>query len=176
VASLSLPGASQGSEVPAEAAVVDGRWQFKAQRQARNPLIGRYLRFADRFWRSRGVPPCGTPTIWLAEDLGGRVMGRASQDTCEMWLLTDLVREAQRRRTLYRLMGQSLLCQIVLHERGHLGGLNHSASGVMSVDGIGESITLARVPPRPRRAYGDGPCSRKVARDYNAGKWFDFTG
>jgi hypothetical protein len=65
--------------------------------------------------------------------------GRGERSTCTLWVVGQDVRAAVRERWRAGSGGDSardLLCTVVFHEVGHLGGLGHASDGLMSGDGI----------------------------------------
>jgi hypothetical protein len=91
-----------------------------------------YLAIAVSVWG--GAPDCGTPTIELHDTLvmpiaaegvpaGQPVTGLAWQDTCQI----QLSRQGLRSLRLWtgRKAFSAYLCDLVVHEVGHLKGLDH---------------------------------------------------
>jgi predicted Zn-dependent protease with MMP-like domain len=101
-----------------------------------HPIIGEMTDIAVDFWKERGVQVC-EPVPMQAPRLvdvdGIEAAGRASTALCRFWLQDFIVREALADR--WRRGGsdgfREVVCAMVVHEVGHLAGLQHSDTGVM---------------------------------------------
>ena len=140
---------------------------YPSERVANNPMLDRLYLFAVGFWAKRGVVPCGPVSILLSDQMNG-ANGAASSPkrpgmeyaACRLWVDTYLVRDAQRNSSL-----EDRVCNTVLHEVGHLGGLPHSRDGVMRpVDSIVGGFSI----DDRGRWRGAGPCGNYVANRHNA--------
>jgi predicted Zn-dependent protease with MMP-like domain len=104
-----------------------------------HPMIGEMTDIAVDFWTERGVQVC-EPVPMQAPRLvdvdGIEAAGRASTALCRFWLQDFIVREALADR--WRRGGsdgfREVVCAMVVHEVGHLAGLQHSGMGVMDVE------------------------------------------
>jgi hypothetical protein len=165
---LAPSGASAASgDMPAGAwSDSAGHWHFPGERLANNALLDEDVSFASGFWAKRQVSVCTNPRIMLADDLGDAVLGRAERDSCTMWVLTEIVRDAQARRRSRRIEGQEMVCNVTLHEDGHLGGLAHSHDGGIMDPNLPVSLEMS-FDGLTGRASGEGECGARVAARYN---------
>ncbi len=112
-------------------------YSFPNERPA-SPLTMSAVKVATVFWSVRGVDSCSNLTVMsapsLLDDDGIDAGGRAWLPTCKMWVLRRTERQAVQdlRYVWDSADGVEYLCATVIHELGHLGGLQHSTSGVMS--------------------------------------------
>jgi hypothetical protein len=130
---------------------------------------------AREFWQARDVEPCASPQVMEAPSLftgGSDATGRALQGDptrCKMWLhaswLRDTKAESWRNNDNLRVyMGA-----VVVHEMGHLGGLDHSDGGLMDA-GVGaegfpwECRQWVRELDRPARAAAKRAERKRKAR------------
>ncbi len=116
VAVLLVPSASAVTVFPDQKPIVG------------SPAIDKMLRTADRYWAGRGVTGCAKPTVWSASLLidtdGVNAVGRGTPTGCQMWLLDRYIRWTGAR--WFRMTEKYWMCLIVVHERGHTLGLQHS--------------------------------------------------
>ncbi len=164
---LALPASAQAAADPG-VYHGDGVWTYPGQRLAHNPSVDRWMSFSEAAWVSRGLRPCTNPTVYLADDLGDGVAGRATSYACDMWILVDVVRDAQQSNPVDHVVGQLALCVIMQHEDGHLAGLSHSTRGIMSGEGDSDDNLWFVYRRGQLRARANGLCASAVAADYNA--------
>jgi hypothetical protein len=70
---------------------------FPGERVAANPMLNDFVAIGERFWQARGAQPCPADrlTVYLADDLGPGVDGRATLGGCEAWFPVAAVAVAQ---------------------------------------------------------------------------------
>lgn len=135
LAFFALAGTAHASSYPGEAETV-------------RPDVITMVHVGDGFWGHRNVQmPC-TPHVFLADDLsdkgdaaGYMVLGRGgapgTEDQCKLWLNRSWIRDnldGRGNTGSVRYIGQREICQIVVHEMGHLAGLGHTQGGIMDAD------------------------------------------
>jgi hypothetical protein len=116
---------------------------FTGERPA-DALVQGAVVVAQGFWTDRGVTPCAHPTVLVADDLtaadGIPAHGRALVEDCTLWLLASDVAEMHSQlRPGHGGDAPEAICTAVVHEMGHLAGLEHTETGIMS----------AYMPPTP---------------------------
>jgi hypothetical protein len=115
---------SLAAATPAAASDWDGA-SFAGQRPLSAPALER---IAVDFWAQRNIRVCD-PTIMRAPRLlasdGVQASGRAWAPSCTVWV-QDLWATSAHRDV------REELCTLVVHETGHLAGLEHTDSGLMA--------------------------------------------
>lgn len=146
-----------------------GRWHYRDERVANNPLLDSYVALSYADWRRKGYKPCERPTVRIAPNLGKNVAGRGDKYGCDLWIKTYFVARAQGNRTFASTADKVTLCVAVRHEVGHLAGLDHTDHGIMGpgLEYAPDSIAFTTDDRRVARAIGYGPCGRLVARQFN---------
>lgn len=143
---------------------------FPGERLANNPTLNELVALGQDFWHARGVQPCGTPTVMLAEDFG--IVGPNGETAaaiaigCTIWFNSN-----ERYSPIGYVQAHPLnryasaeLCATVIHELGHTAGLEHSSDprSVMAAVG-GDPPWACRVWARSRRCSGRA-CTRSTRR------------
>jgi hypothetical protein len=123
---LILIAAALAAPAPARADVVLG-WGATTAHVANNPILNELAAMGTVFWTARGVPqPPGQ--IYLVDKMDGAGAYTVGTD---MYFPPQLLAFVQTHPTADK--AAVILCLDVFHEKGHTGGLPHSATGVMSV-------------------------------------------
>jgi hypothetical protein len=171
---LVLPAGASAGDLPTDVSLPPGtvwdgtHYVLPGQKPTSDPLLHAFLDYGHEFWRARGVDTCAPVKTWVAPDLGPQVVMRAIQSTCEVWAIPSVIADAHDHDRYFRMTSQVDECAYSLHEDGHLGGLPHSATGVMRIDS-GDADDVGFVVSHGwRRAVGEGPCGQLVAATYNA--------
>jgi hypothetical protein len=133
-------------------------------------MVRDFTAMGVEFWQHRDVSMCPNPEAGVTPlpEMDAGVQGNG----CRFWISSTLVRQAARERWRPHTGGDSVreeLCATVFHELGHVAGLGHTTSGLMSPMGGPvpfECVQWVRHRERlERRAYRD----RKMHRGRMSG-------
>jgi hypothetical protein len=119
-------------------------------------LLWEEVRVALGYWADRGVEPCPTLNVMIADDLSdpldaptpanempGEIAGRGG--ACQLWINSEITRQTRRDlpKPVYRVQSLEDECATVVHEvrhalpggaEGGVDGAGHTESGVMAAD------------------------------------------
>lgn len=97
------------------------------------PRIAAYQAGAVRHFGHGTMPPCGTPTIEWADlsAYGPRVAAQVPRDVIDGTDVYTCV--VQLDRWWWQHSSRGKRCRTIMHEYGHLYGLDHTARGIMAV-------------------------------------------
>lgn len=114
---------------------------YPGQRAVNDPIVDAVMRQVDRFWTQRNVQSPGLTRVEVADSLadadGLEALGRGDAGSTEILLNARSVggwlagaREGATRRQQRRNVRR--LYAALAHEEGHVRGLGHTSSGIMS--------------------------------------------
>lgn len=116
---------------------VEGGWHYPTERIAHNAMVDSANLSALAFWHHRNVFPNEHVTYFLVDDamdLAGADAptgaGGRGDAAGRIWLNVDVVKYAQSGQLGWRYDCERLWV-LIAHELGHVGGLPHSATGLM---------------------------------------------
>lgn len=114
---------------------------YPGERWANNPTVNELVQLSENYWRTRGVEPwmqqdpvtkeivgpCAEHLILFVDDFPGEnAIGKANAPGCVIWVRVDYVSWVQDHPT--DRPSAWTVCELVMHEIGHTGGLEHSTN------------------------------------------------
>ena len=128
-------------------------------------LLWRAAAQADHFWTAKGMPStCGPTAVLMTSELASTTDGGARANDCRIWV--SRVFWARTSKSLHDNRGREFfrarrirtqeVCALMVHEMGHVRGLDHTAGGIMDGEDYNRAVPgacidfAAKEHPKPK--------------------------